>query len=73
MSQMNYYAGLVKGSLLTPNEGRSALNYKPVSGGDSIYIQQQNYSLEAIAKRDAKDDPFATGAKKGEGDGVDSE
>ena len=73
MSQMNYYAGLVKGSLLTPNEGRSALNYKPVDGGDSIYIQQQNYSLEAIAKRDAKDDPFATSAKKGEGDGVDSE
>jgi hypothetical protein len=26
-------------------------------------IQQQNYSLQALAKRDAKEDPFATEAK----------
>lgn len=62
MSRMNYYVGLVKGSLLTPNEGRVAFNYTPVAGGDSIYIQQQNYSLEAIAKRDAKEDPFGKSA-----------
>lgn len=59
MSQMNYYVGLVKGALITPNEGRLALNYEPKEGGDSLYMQQQNYSLEALAKRDSKEDPFA--------------
>lgn len=44
---------------ITPNEGRKRLNQKPKPGGDAIYRQQQDYSLEALAKRDAKDDPFA--------------
>jgi HK97 family phage portal protein len=43
----------VKGSLLAPNEGRLKLNLKPLDGGDSVYLQQQNYSLEALAARDA--------------------
>jgi phage portal protein BeeE len=30
----------------------------PVAGGDSPYMQQQNYSLEALAKRDTQEDPF---------------
>jgi phage portal protein BeeE len=47
-------------SLLTPNEGRFKINYEPVEGGDSPMIQQQNYSLAALAKRDAREDPFAT-------------
>lgn len=51
--------GVARG-ILTPNEGRAKLGYSPVTGGDSAYLQQQNYSLEALAKRDAKDDPFAT-------------
>ena len=29
----------------------------PVEGGNTIYMQQQNYSLEALAQRDAND-PF---------------
>jgi hypothetical protein len=33
---------------------------KPVKGGESPMIQQQNFSLAALAKRDAKDDPFGT-------------
>lgn len=49
----------VKGSLMTPNEGRRKLNLKKVAGGDSVWAQQQNYSLEALAKRDSKPDPFA--------------
>lgn len=32
----------------------------PVPGGDTVYLQQQNFSLEALAKRDASDDPFGT-------------
>ncbi len=50
----------VKGSLLTPNEGRARIGRLPLEGGDTVYMQQQNFSLEALAKRDAKDDPFNT-------------
>lgn len=45
---------------LTPNEGRARENLPPVAGGDTCYLQQQNYSLEALAKRDAQEDPFGT-------------
>lgn len=30
-----------------------------VEGGDAVYLQQQNYSTAALAKRDAREDPFA--------------
>lgn len=49
----------VKGCILKPNEGRAKIGMLPVAGGDTIYMQQQNYSLEALSKRDAKEDPFA--------------
>lgn len=50
----------IAGSWLSPNEGRARENLPPVPGGDSPMIQQQNYSLAALAKRDAQDNPFAT-------------
>lgn len=40
------------------NEARKNLNLPPMIGGDTAYLQQQNYSVEALAKRDASDDPF---------------
>lgn len=44
---------------MAPDEARKRwLNLPPVPGGGSPYMQQQNYSLEALAKRDAAD-PFA--------------
>lgn len=46
--------------VMTPNEGRLELNLPPVVGGDTPYLQQQNYSLEALNKRDSKADPFET-------------
>ena len=49
----------VGAGVMSPNEGRSKLDLKPVTGGDQPYLQQQNYSLEALAKRDAQEDPFA--------------
>ena len=49
----------IKSGVLSPNEARFKANYKPVTGGNSPYLQQQNYSLAALAKRDAKEDPFA--------------
>jgi len=44
---------------LTPNDGRKILNLKPKPGGDDVYRQQQDFSLTALQKRDAKPDPFA--------------
>ena len=49
----------VGGGWLKPDEARRRVNMKPVSGGDTPYLQMQNYSLAALAKRDAQDDPFA--------------
>lgn len=45
---------------LTPNEGRKRINLPPVPGGNAVYRQQQDFSLEALQKRDAQADPFAT-------------
>lgn len=46
---------------MAPNEARRRwLNLPPVAGGEAPYLQQQNYSLAALAKRDAND-PFAKG------------
>jgi HK97 family phage portal protein len=43
----------IKAGALSPNEGRRKLGYGPVKGGESPYLQQQNYSLGALADRDA--------------------
>lgn len=51
----------VGGTIMAPNEARKRMNLPPVKGGDSVLSQQQNYSVEALAKRDAQADPFATG------------
>ena len=51
-------ANAIKGTLKSPNEGRKKLGLPPVEGGDAVLSQQQNYSLAALAKRDASDNPF---------------
>lgn len=56
----------VGSALITPNEARAKLGYEPVVGGDSPYLQQQNFSLAALAKRDAQADPFG-GQPTGDG------
>jgi HK97 family phage portal protein len=43
----------VTGALYAPNEAREKLNLGPVQGGAEPYLQQQNYSLEALARRDS--------------------
>lgn len=43
----------------TPDEGREFIGLPKTEGGDKVYRQQQDFSLAALAKRDAKDDPFA--------------
>lgn len=50
--------------LMKIDEGRAVFGMAPIAGGNAAYLQQQNYSLEALSKRDSKDDPFAkTGDK----------
>ncbi|HBA7796515.1 TPA: phage portal protein, partial [Escherichia coli] len=53
----------VKNTILTPNEARRRENLPPLPGGDALYLQQQNYSLEALSRRDAREDPFASSGK----------
>ena len=52
----------VGGGWMKPDEARRRVNMKKVPGGDTPYLQVQNYSLAALAKRDAKEDPFAKDA-----------
>jgi HK97 family phage portal protein len=48
----------VGGGIVAPNEARRKINLKPVKGGATPYLQQQNYSLAALAERDANE-PFS--------------
>lgn len=54
------HSDAIGGGWLSPNEARLKENLPPVAGGDSPYLQQQNYSLAALDKRDSNDDPFNT-------------
>jgi len=59
-TQVKTLGEAVTGGLMKPDEGRRKLGLGKVKGGDAVYLQQQNFSLEALAKRDARDDPFGT-------------
>ena len=48
--------------LWSTNEARATFDMAPVEGGDHVMSQQQNFSLPALAKRDAQDDPFKSAA-----------
>lgn len=58
-TKIKTYTDSTKG-VLTINEARQKLGFGPVKGGDSVLVQQQNFSVESIAKRDDKADPFGT-------------
>lgn len=57
-SQMAYLKEGTMSGIFSPNEARATLGLPPVVGGESPLMQQQNYSLEALAKRDNSADPF---------------
>lgn len=64
MDSLTQMEVLLKGKdVMTPDEARRRIDLPPTPGGDVVYRQQQDFSLEALAKRDAKDDPFSTGEK----------
>jgi HK97 family phage portal protein len=52
----------IKGGWMMPNEARQKEDMKPVEGGDTPYLQQQNFSLAALAERDESADPFGKGS-----------
>jgi HK97 family phage portal protein len=54
----------VGAGVMAPNEARRKLDLKPVAGGESPYLQMQNFSLEALSRRDALPDPFDTASRK---------
>lgn len=60
LTQMEVLTKGTKGGVLKPDEARRTLRRGKVPGGDAVYMQQQDFSLEALAKRDAREDPFAT-------------
>ena len=46
--------------IFSPNEMRRRFDLAAKPGGDSPYLQEQNFSLEALAKRDARPDPWGS-------------
>lgn len=60
VTQMEVLDKGVKAAILSPNEARQKLDYDEVDGGESPLSQQQNFSLAALAKRDALPNPFDT-------------
>jgi HK97 family phage portal protein len=60
MTQITVAKEGVGAGVFKPNEARRRMNLKPVEGGDTPYLQQQNYSLAALNKRDQGEDPFST-------------
>jgi HK97 family phage portal protein len=58
VAQIEVLSKAVGGGIMAPNEARRKINLGATAGGETPYLQQQNYSLAALAKRDAQDDPF---------------
>jgi len=53
VTQMNVLKEGIGASVFAPNEARRRVDLPPVPGGESPMAQQQYYSLEALARRDA--------------------
>lgn len=54
------HSDAIGGGWLAPNEARKRENLAPSEGGNTPYMQQQNYSLAALNERDTGDDPMGT-------------
>src|SRR3546814_6642064 len=60
-TQVDTLAAAVGGSLMKINQAAKKLGLPKVEGGDTIWMQQQNYSLQALMKRN-RNDTFAKAA-----------
>lgn len=61
-TRFDNYAKAIGAGWMAPNEARVSEGRPPVEGGDSPLIQQQNYSLAALARRDQQTAPPASAA-----------
>lgn len=59
-TQIETLAAAVKGGIMPPNDAMKQLNLPPLEGGDTVYLQQQMFSLAALSRRDQQADPFST-------------
>ncbi len=51
-TQMDIAVKAVGGAVYAPNEARQIFDLPAVTGGDTPYLQQQNFSLDALNRRD---------------------
>lgn len=47
-TQADVIVKLVSGGVKAPNEGRKDLNLPPLDGGDTVYMQQQDFPLDQV-------------------------
>jgi len=47
-TQADVAVKLVGGGLKTPNEGRRGFNLPALTGGDTVYMQQQDFPLDQV-------------------------
>lgn len=50
-TQVETLSAAVKGGIDTPNEARKKRNQKPLEGGDTVWLQQQEWPIELLAQR----------------------
>lgn len=58
-AQITYLSTGLGSGIFSPNEARAVLGYQAVEGGESPVMQQQNFSLAALSRRDKQADPFS--------------
>lgn len=71
-TKVDSWGKLVKASIASPNEARADFDLLPVKGGESPKGQQQDFSLAALAERDANE-PFSKPAEPPPADDSDDE
>lgn len=54
-TQMASLEAGVRASIIAINEGRAQVNLPPMPGGDTIYMQQQNFPLPSLVDREPPD------------------
>lgn len=57
-TQIDSLSKATRGMLMQPDEARKKLGLGKTPGGDTVYAQQQDFSLAALAERD-RNDPFS--------------
>ncbi|QJC75427.1 phage portal protein [Stenotrophomonas maltophilia] len=57
--QADVHTKLTSGGIETPNEGRLAFNLPPLEGGDTVYMQQQDFPLDQVRQNKIAAEPEA--------------